>query len=90
MTAPVISGLIRIESMVHAADVLATARHRDRVSQREIAVRLHVTDGAVGLWEQHKRIPPTDDYLAWARAVGFDLALLRRSIPLEDNARSGS
>lgn len=74
------TGLIRIENMDQAADVLATVRHQDRVSQSELAALLHVTDGAVGHWEQHRRTPDAADFLRWARAVGFDLALLRRPL----------
>lgn len=82
------TGLIRIETAAQGVDVLAMARHQARVSQREVAALLHVTDGAVGLWEQHRREPGSADFLRWCRAVGFDLALLRRSMPGYENARS--
>lgn len=88
MTAPAVPGLVRVASLEQAAEVLATARHQSRTSQREVAAVLHVTDGAVGLWEQHKRCPNAEDFLRWCRAVGFDLALLRRSMSGPDNARS--
>lgn len=86
MTAPTVPGLIRVTGLEQAANVLAIARHQSGVSQAAVAALLHRTDDAVGQWERHRRTPAADDFLRWVWAVGFDLALLKRSMSGQNNA----
>ena len=53
-------------------------RHRRGVSQRSLAAVIGADRTAVGNWETGRFDPRLASVTAWANALGYDLALVRR------------
>lgn len=72
MTHPVITDLAAL------AHLLATKRHHDRRSQRDLADLIGISQAALSTWENGTRTPSAEQLIAWCKADGFDLMLVRR------------
>ena len=69
------------------ADVLALARERKGLSQRDLAARLKRPHSVVGMIESHQRQVNVPEFIAIARASGADPLDLFRQVLRELKAR---
>ncbi len=54
-------------------EILASARRRARLSQRELAERLGLSQAAISRVESGERLPRLETLAEWARATGHRL-----------------
>jgi ribosome-binding protein aMBF1 (putative translation factor) len=69
------------------ADVLARAREKKRLSQRELAARLKRPHSVVGMIESHQRQVNVPEFIAIAEALDADATELLRQVLRERNSR---
>ena len=69
------------------ADVLARAREKKRLSQRELAARLKRPHSVVGMIESHQRQVNVPEFIAIAEALDADATELFRQVLRERNSR---
>jgi transcriptional regulator with XRE-family HTH domain len=55
---------------------LAAARHRLGLTQREVAERALLTPSLIGAWEAGWKTPQLPGLIAYARAVGCEIAVV--------------
>lgn len=71
--------------MADFASMLKYLREREKLSQRELAIKLGMSSSAIGMYESGKRFPNHEDEEAIADFFNVDLNTLRgRQIPEED------
>lgn len=68
--------MITLLNQAHAVTLFRTLRKKRRLTQQQIATRLHVTQIVVSLRERHLRGMHTDALIDTARVFGFDVALI--------------
>ena len=69
------------------ADVLARAREKKLISQRELAARLKRPHSVVGMIESHQRQVNVPEFIAIAEALDADAAELFRQVLRERHSR---
>jgi DNA-binding XRE family transcriptional regulator len=73
--------MITILSQRHAALVFRYLRERQRISRRDLAARLFVSEKTVGNRERHVLGMATDATIDTAHALGYRLALVPHPHP---------
>ena len=73
----------RIGDVATAADRIAVtlclARQQQRLTQRQLALRIGCAQSAIAEWETSVTSPRLANVADWAQALGYDLVLTRRT-----------